>query len=140
MEKYVELVRLVVGRKMGKTSKGRGLPEKWPKKGENKNSIGSSRKRDKMNTGCVFKEKLIKLVILVVGRKMGKTSKGRGLPEKWQKNDKNENGVGSSRKHDKMNTGCVFIDKWVKLVILGVAEKWVKRVTAGGHPKNGTNE
>ena len=85
MEKWVELVRLVVGRKMGKTIKGRGLPEKWRKKGENKNSIGSSRKRDKMNTGCVFIEKLVKLVILGVGRKMRETSKGRGLPEKWVK-------------------------------------------------------
>ena len=33
---------------MDKTSKGRGLPEKWPKKGKNKNIIGSSKKRDKM--------------------------------------------------------------------------------------------
>ena len=56
---------------MGKTSKGRGLPEKWPKTGENKNSVGSSKKRDKMNTGWVFIEKWVKLVILVVGRKMG---------------------------------------------------------------------
>ena len=48
MEKWVEFVRLVIGRKMGKTSNGRGLSEKWVK-----------------------------------------TRKGRGLPEKWQKNGKN---------------------------------------------------
>ena len=35
MEKYVELVRLVVGRKMGKTNNGQGLPEKWQKKYKN---------------------------------------------------------------------------------------------------------
>ena len=120
MEKWVKLVILVVGRKMGKASKGRGLPEKWPKKGENKNSIRSSKKRDKMNTGCVFIKKWVKSVILVIGRKMGKTSKGRGLPEKWPKKGENKNSIGSSRKRDKMNTGCVFIEKWVKLVILGV--------------------
>ena len=78
---------------MGKTSKGRGLPEKWPKNGENKNGVGSSKKRDKMNTGWVFMEKWVKLAILVVGRKMGKTSKGRGLPEKWPKKGENKNGV-----------------------------------------------
>ena len=75
MEKYVELVRLVVSRKMGKTSKGWGLP------------------------------------------KMGKTSKGRGLPEKWPNKGENKNGVGSSKKRDKMSTGWVFMEKWVKLVI-----------------------
>ena len=32
MEKWVEFVRLVVDRKMGKTSNGRGLPEKWVKR------------------------------------------------------------------------------------------------------------
>ena len=70
---------------MGKTSKGRGLPEKWPKKGKNKNSIGSSKKRDKMNTGWVFIEKWVELVRLVVGRKMSKTSKGRRLPKNGRK-------------------------------------------------------
>ena len=50
-------------------------------------------------------EKLVELVRLVIGRKMGKMTKARGLPEKWQKNDENENGVGSFRKRDKMNTG-----------------------------------
>ena len=32
MEKWEELVRLVVGGKMGKMSEGRGLPEKWVKR------------------------------------------------------------------------------------------------------------
>ena len=81
---------------------------------------------------------------------MSKTSKGRGLPEKWQKNDGNENGVGSSRKHDRMNTGWGFMEKWVELVRLvsgrkmgktrkgrGLPKKWVKRVRAGAYPKNG---
>ena len=74
MEKWVELVRLVIGRKMGKANKGRGLSEKWPKKGENKNGVGSSRKGDKMNMGWVFMEKWVELVRLVVGRKMGNAS------------------------------------------------------------------
>ena len=89
METWVELVRLVVGRKMSKTSRGQGLPEKWQKNNEKENGIGSSSKHDKMNTGCVFIEKWVELVRLVIGRKMDKTSKGRGLPEKWQKNGKN---------------------------------------------------
>ena len=67
---------------MGKTSKGRGLPEKWQKNDKNENGVGSSQKRDKMNTGWVFMEKYVELVTLVVGRKIGKTSKGQGLPEK----------------------------------------------------------
>ena len=96
MEKWVELVRLVVGQKMGKTSKGRGLPEKWLKNGENENGVRPSRKQDKMNTGWVFMEKWLELVRLVVGRKMGKTSKGRGLPEKWPKKGENKNSIGSS--------------------------------------------
>ena len=86
MEKWVELVRSVIGRKMGKTSKGPGLPEKWLKNDKNENGVGSSRKRDKMNTGWVFMEKWVELVILVIGRKIGKTSEGRGLPDKWPKN------------------------------------------------------
>ena len=85
MQKQVELVRLVVGRKMGTTIKGRGLPEKWQKNNENENGVGSSRKRDKVNTGWVVMVKWVELIRLVVGRKMGKTSKGRGLPEKWHK-------------------------------------------------------
>ena len=49
-----------------------------------------------------------------------------------------------------MNTGWVFIEKWVELVKLfvgrkmtemskgrGIPEKWVKRVRARGYPKNG---
>ena len=71
---------------MSKTNKGRGLPEKWQKNGKNENSVGSSQKHDRMNKGWVFMEIWVELVRLVVGGKMGKTSKGRGLPEKWQKN------------------------------------------------------
>ena len=52
---------------MDKTNKGRGLPEKWPKKSENKNGVRPSLKRDKMNTGWVFMEKWVELVRLVVG-------------------------------------------------------------------------
>ena len=59
----------------------------------------------------MYMEKWVELVGVVVSRKMGKTSKGRGLPEKWQKNDENENGVGSSRKRDKMITGWAFMEK-----------------------------
>ena len=129
---------------MGKTSKGRGLPEKWPKNGENENGVRPSRKRDKMNTRWVFMEKWVELVRLVIGRKMGKTSKGRGLPEKWLKNDKNENGVGYSRKRDKMNTGWVFMEKWVELVRLVVGRKMGKTIKGRGlsekWPKKGENE
>ena len=57
---------------------------------------------------------------------MGKTNKGRELPEKWQKNDKYENGVDSSRKHDRMNTALVFMEKWVELVKLGASRKMRK--------------
>ena len=126
IEKWVELVRLVVDRKMFKTSKGRGLTEKWQKNDKNENGVAHSRKQDRMNTGWVFMEKCVEVVSLVVGRKMGKTSKGRGLPEKWQKNNENENGIGSSSKHDKMNTGWVFIEKWVELVRLVVGRKMGK--------------
>ena len=96
---------------MGKRSKGRGLPEKWPKNGENENGVRPSRKQDKMITGWVFMEKWVELVRLVVSRKMGKTSKGRVLTEKWPKKGENENGIRPSRKHDKMNTGWVFMEK-----------------------------
>ena len=89
-----------------------------------------------MNTGWVFIEKWVELVRLVVGRKMSKTSKGKGLPEKWQKNGENENGVGSSRKHDRMNTGWVFIEKWVELVRLVVGRKMGKISNIGCQPKN----
>ena len=70
---------------MGKTSKGRGLPEKWQKNDGNENGVGSSRKHDRMNTGWVYMEKWVELVRLVIRLKMGKTSKVRGLPENWQK-------------------------------------------------------
>ena len=74
---------------MSKTSEGRGLPEKWQKNDGNENGVGSSQKYHKMNTGWVFMEKYVELVRLVVGRKMGKTNNGQGLPEKWQKKYKN---------------------------------------------------
>ena len=51
---------------------------------------------------------------------MGKTSKGRGLPEKGPKNGENEKRVRSSPKCDKVNMGWVLMVKWVKLVRLGV--------------------
>ena len=137
IEKLIKLVILVVGRKTGQTSKGRGLHEKWPKKGENKSSIRSSRKRDKMNMGYVFIGKWTKLVRLVVGRKTGKTSKGRGLPEKWPKKGENKNSIGSSRKCDKMNTGWVFMEKYVEWVRLVVGRKMGKTSKGRGLPKNG---
>ena len=102
---------MVVGRKLFKTSKGRGLPEKWQKNDKNENGVAPSRKHDKRNTRWVVMEKWVELLRLVVGRKMGKMIRGRGLPEKWQKNEANENGVGSSQKCDKMNTGWVFMEK-----------------------------
>ena len=79
-----------------------------------------------MNTGWVLTEKWVELVRLVVGRKMSKTSKGRGLPDKWQNNEKYENGVVSSRKHDKMNMRWVVMEKWAELVRLIVGHKMVK--------------
>ena len=81
-EKWVKRVRAGVTRKMGKTSKDRGLPVKWQKNDKNENGVGSSRKHDRMNTGRVYVEKWVELGRLVVGRKMGKTSKGRDLTEK----------------------------------------------------------
>ena len=51
---------------------------------------------------------------------MGKMSKGRGLTEKWQKNDKYESGVDPSQRNDRMNTGWVFMEKYVELVRLVV--------------------
>ena len=118
-------MRLVVDRKMGKTSKGRGLPKKWQEKDKYENGINSSLKNDRMNTGWVFMEKWVELERLHVGRKMSKTSRGR----------ENENGVGSSRKRDKMNTGWVFIEKWVELVRLVVGRKMGKTSKGRGLPE-----
>ena len=41
----------------------------------------------------------------------------------YLKNGENEKSVGSSPKPDKMNTGWVLMEKWVKLVRFGVGRK-----------------
>ena len=86
-----KISELGVGRKMSEFCKVRGLPEKCPKDGENENSVGSSPKPGKTNTGLVFMKKWVKLVNLVSDEKWVNFVRSGAYPkmaEKWLKNAK----------------------------------------------------
>ena len=69
-----------------------------------------------MNTGCVFIEKWVKLVILGVGQKMGKTSKGQGSPEKWDKRVRAGGYPKNGRKTTKMKIASDLPENVIKSI------------------------